>query len=327
MTTQPVVPSADSAISVTQSGLPQSRPDDIVQQLQQSFVAPTSQPGSVLPQPQISQSDSLSGDDSVDLVQNVTSLVPTSQYSGDPRLQSLLTNVVLSSPSGQPNYRINFPHLLHGALGFNDLNYRLTNVDNMSWDDVNLNLSHQIDHYVPQPPPHASRMLPGVGPPLAQSVGQPSTTPRYPVQIRSPNALFGPRCTQTPIPSFPTPNLIQPDLMASQPLITTMSITDPVMTASPAVTSAGAVVILGQAATASDDPITPTHQTGARQRVLSGNSVPTTDLVPVSSSVTQSQSGMPKQKQLSKDFLSHGKTFLGVRRRNSKRSKSDPHFK
>ena len=251
MTTQPVVPSADSAISATQSGLSQSRPDDIVQQLQQSFVAPTSQPGSVLPQPQISQSDSLSGDDSVDLVQNVTSLVPTSQYSGDPRLQSLLTNVVLSSPSGQPNYRINFPHLLHGALGFNDLNYRLTNVDNMSWDDVNLNLSHQIDHYVPQPPPHASRMLPGVGPPLAQSVGQPSTTPRYPVQIRSPNALFGPRCTQTPIPSFPTPNLIQPDLMASQPLITTMSITDPVMTASPAVTSAGAVVILGQVATAS----------------------------------------------------------------------------
>ena len=236
VTTQPVVPSADPTIPVTQSGLPQSRPDDIVQQLQPSFVAPTSQPGSVLPQHQISQSDSLSGDDSVDLVQNVTSLVPTSQYSGDPRLQSLLTNVVLSSPSGQPNYRINFPHLLHGALGFNDLNYRLTNVDNMSWDDVNLNLSHQIDHYVPQPPPHASRMLPGVGPPLAQSVGQPSTTPRYPVQIRSPNALFGPRCTQTPIPSFPTPNLIQPDLMASQPLITTMSITDPVMTASPAVT-------------------------------------------------------------------------------------------
>ena len=104
-----------------------------------------------------------------------------------------------------------------------------------------------------------------------------------------------------------------------------MSITDPVMTASPAVTTAGAVVILGQAATASNDPTNPTL-TGARQRVPSGNSVQTTDLVPMSSPMTQSQSGMSKPKQLSKDFMSHGKTFLGVRRRNSKRSKSDPHF-
>merc|ERR1712074_287472 len=132
---------------------------------------------------QIPQSDSLSGDDSVDLVKDVTSLAHSSQYSGDPRLQSLLNNVVLTRPSGQPNYRINFPHLLHSALRFDESNYRLTNVDNMSWDDVNLNLSHQIDHYVPQPPPHASRMLPGVGLPLAQGIGQPSTTPRYPVQI------------------------------------------------------------------------------------------------------------------------------------------------
>ena len=312
VTTQPVVPSAASAIAATQSGLSQSRPDDVVQQLQPSSVASIPQPGSVLSQPQISQSDSLSGDDSVDLVQNVTSLVPTSQYSGDPRLQSLFT--VCSSSSGQPNYRINFPHLLHGVLGFNDLNYRLANVDNMSWDDINLNLSHQIDHFVPQPSPHASRMLPGLGPPLAQSIGQPSTTQRYPVQVRNSNNPFGPRCPQTPIPSFPTPNLIQPDLMASQPLITTMSITAPVMSATPAVTSASAAVILGQAATASDDPLTPSHQTGARQKVLSGNSVQTTDQVPVSSSVTQNQSGIS-------NILSR------VTRRNSKRSQSDPHFK
>ena len=323
---QPVINSADPTIPITQSGLPQSRPDDIVQQPQPSFVAPTSQPGSVLPQHQTPQSDSLSGDDSVDLVQDVTSLTHSSHYSGDPRLQSLLNNVVLTSQSGQPTYRFNFPHLLHSALRFDESNYRLTNVDNMSWDDVNLNLSHQIDHYVPQPPPHASRMLTGVGPPLAQSVGQPSTSPRYPHLPRSSNALFGPRCTQTPLPSFPTPHPIQPDFLASQPLITTMSITDPVMTASPAVTTAGAVVILGQAATASNDPITPTNPTGARQRVPSGNSAQPTDLVPVSSPVTQGQSGMSKPKQLSKDFMSHGKTFLGVRRRNSKRSKSDPHF-
>ena len=199
-------------------------------------------------------------------------------------------------------------------MGFNDLNYRLANVDNMSWDDINLNLSHQIDHFVPQPSPHASRMLPGLGPPLAQSIGQPSTTQRYPVQVRSSNNPFGPRCTQTPIPSFPTPNLIQPDLMDSQPLITTMSITAPVMSATPAVTSASAAVILGQAATASDDPLTPSHQTGARQKVLSGNSVQTTDQVPVSSSVTQNQSGIS-------NILSR------VTRRNSKRSQSDPHFK
>ena len=132
--------------------------------------------------------------------------------------------------------------------------------------------------------------------------------------------------TQIPLPSFPTPHPIQPDFLASQPLITTMSINDPVMTASPAVTTAGAVVILGQAATASNDPTNPTL-TGARQRVPSGNSAQTTDLVPVSSPVTQGQSGMSKPKQLSRDFMSHGKNFLGVTKRQiSKRSKSEPYF-
>ena len=64
---QPVIGSADPNIPfipVTQSGLPQSRPDDVVQQPQPSIAAPTSQPSTVLPQHQTPQSDSLSGDDS-----------------------------------------------------------------------------------------------------------------------------------------------------------------------------------------------------------------------------------------------------------------------
>ena len=299
VTIQPVIP---STASTTQAGISQSQPDNVV-----TSVASVLQPGSVLSQHQISQSDS-SGDDSID---QITTLVPTSQNSGDPRLQNLFN--VCSTSSGQPHYRFNLPHLLQSAMGFNDLNYRLANVDNMSWDDISLNLSNQIDYFLPQPDPHASRMPP-LGLPQAQSIGQPSTTQRYPVQVRNSNDPFGPRCPQAPIPSFPAPNLVQPDLMASQPLITTMSITAPVMSATPAVTSASAAVILGQAATASDDPLTPSHQTGARQKVLSGNSVQTTDQVPVSSSVTQNQSGIS-------NILSR------VTRRNSKRSQSDPHFK
>ena len=120
-----------------------------------------------------------------------------------------------------------------------------------------LNLSHQIDHYVQQPTPHVSQILTGVGPPLAQSVGQPSTGPRYPHLPTSSNALFGPRCTQTPLPSFPAPQTIQPDFLATQPLVPTVPNNDPVMTASQAVTAAGAVVIPVQAATAPNDPTNP----------------------------------------------------------------------
>ena len=66
---QPVIGSADPNIPfipVTQSGLPQSRPDDVVQQPQPSIAVPASQPSTVLPQNQTPQSDSVSGDDSVD---------------------------------------------------------------------------------------------------------------------------------------------------------------------------------------------------------------------------------------------------------------------
>ena len=231
---QPVIGSADPNtpfVPTTQSGLPQSRPGDIVQQPQPSIAVPTSQPSTVLPQNQTLQSDSVSVDDSVDSVPDATALVHRPQYPGDPRLQSLLDNMVLTSQSGTPTYKFNFPHLLQNALRFDESNYRLTNVDNMHWDDVSLNLSHQIDHYVPQPAPHVSRMLTGVGPPLAQSVGQPSTGPRYPHLPTSSNALFGPRCTQTPLPSFPAPHTIQPDFLASQPPVLTVPNNDPAMTA------------------------------------------------------------------------------------------------
>ena len=75
-------------VPVTQSGLPQSHPDDIVQQPQPSIAVPTSQPSTVLPQNQTLQSDSVSVDDSVDSVPDATALVHRPQYPGDPRLQS-----------------------------------------------------------------------------------------------------------------------------------------------------------------------------------------------------------------------------------------------
>ena len=99
------------------------------------------------------------------------------------------------------------------------------------------------------------------------------------------------------------------------------------MTASQAVTAAGAVVIPGQAATAPNDPTNPAV-TGARQRVPSGNSAQSTDLVPViSSPVTRGQHGISKQKQFSHDFVTHGKKLLGVnKKQKSKRSTSEPNF-
>ena len=297
VTIQPI----PSIASTTQAGISQSQPDNVV-----TSVASVFQPGSVLSQHQISQSDS-SGDDSID---HITTLVPTPRNSGDLGLQRLFN--VCSTSSGQPQYSFNLPHLLQSALNFNDQNYRLANMDNLSWDDISLNLSNQIDYFLPQPNPHASRMPP-LGLPQAQSLGQPNNTQRYPVQVRNSNDPFGPRCPPAPIPSFPAPNIAQPDLMTSQPLITTTSITTPVMSTTPAVTSADAAVILGQNVTVPDDPLLPT-QTGARQKVPSGNSVLTPAPVPVSSSATQSQSGMS-------NILNR------VTRRNSKRSKSDPHFK
>ena len=92
----------------------------------------------------------------------------------------------------------------------------------MHWDDVSLNLSHQIDHYVPHPASHVSRILTDVGPPLAQSVGQPSTNPRYPILPSNSNVLFGPRSNQPPVPSFPAPHNIPPDFLASQPPVPAM---------------------------------------------------------------------------------------------------------
>ena len=328
---QPVIGPADPNtpfVPTTQSVLPQSRPGDIVQQPHPSTAVPPSQPITVLTQNQTLQSDDVSVDDSVDSIPGATALVHHSQYPGDPRLQSLLDNMVITSQSGTPTYKFNFPHLLQNTLRFDESKYRLTNIaDDMHWDDVSLNLSHQIDHYVPHPAPHVSRILTDVGPPLAQSVSQPSTGPRYPNLPTSSNALFGPRCNQPLLLSFPAPHNIQPDFLASQPPVPAVPNNDPAMTAPQAVAAAGAVVIPGQAATAPNDPTIPVV-TGARQRVPSGNSAQSTDLVPVMSSpVTRGQHGISKQKQFPHDFVTHGKKLLGVnKKQKSKRSTSEPNF-
>ena len=75
---QPVIGPADPNtpfVPTTQSGLPQSRPGDIVQQPHPSTAVPTSQPSNVLTQNQTHQSADVSVDDSVDSLPGATALV------------------------------------------------------------------------------------------------------------------------------------------------------------------------------------------------------------------------------------------------------------
>ena len=85
---QPVIGPADPNtpfVPTTQSGLPQSRPGNIVQQPHPSTAVPPSQPSTVLTQNQTPQSDDVSVDDSVDSIPGATALVHRPQYPGDPR--------------------------------------------------------------------------------------------------------------------------------------------------------------------------------------------------------------------------------------------------
>ena len=86
------------------------------------------------------------------------SLVPATTYPGDPRLQDMLDNMVLTdSTSGAPTFKVNFPHMLQDPVGnmrrFNDPRYRLAHdIPDLQWDDINLNLSSQVDIMIPNPP-------------------------------------------------------------------------------------------------------------------------------------------------------------------------------
>ena len=348
---QPVIGSLDPNAPVipnNQPGLvPQPHPGDAVLPAQShpGTAVPTSQPGSaVSTQSQFLQPGSATVDDvpSDDSVPGATSLVHRTTYPGDPRLQDLLDNMVITSPTGTPTYKFNFPHLLQDPLRFDDSRYRLTNIADMHWDDISLNLSHNIDYMVPQPCPRppqqsSSLALTHVGPPLAQSVAPPSTSPRYPTLPTVSNALFGPRSSHPPVPSYPAPHNIPHGSLAFQPPVPdpndlpnyNQSVTDdqidPAMTAPQAVAAAEAVVYPGQPTTVHNVPDSPTV-TGTRQRTPSGNTVqPAHPVSVVSSPVTRGQLGISKQKQFSHDFVTHGKILLGVtKKKKTKRSVSEP---
>ena len=86
------------------------------------------------------------------------SLVPATTYPGDPRLQDMLDRMVLTnSTPGAPTFKVNFPHMLLDPIGnmrrFNDHRYRLAHdIPDLQWDDINLNLSSQVDIMIPNPP-------------------------------------------------------------------------------------------------------------------------------------------------------------------------------
>ena len=86
------------------------------------------------------------------------------------------------------------------------------------------------------------------------------------------------------------------------------------------------MLLLPQPTTVHHAPDSPTV-TGTRRRTPSGRNVPPAQPVSVlTSPVTRSQMGISKQKQLSQDFVTHGKSILlGVtKKKKSKRSVSEP---
>ena len=157
----------------------------------------------------------------------------------------------------------------------------------------------------------------------------PTPSPRYPLLPTVPNALYGPRPSPQPVPFRPVSPPIPHGSLSPQPAVTAspvlpnpnQSVTDDptatVVTANQAMMAADAVVVPAQPTTVHHAPDSPAV-TGTRHRTPSGRNVPPPQPVSVlTSPVTRSQLGILKQKQLSQDFVTHGKFLLGVTKKKN----------